>query len=260
MKDWTLITGASTGIGAELAKLFASAGCNLALVARNETRLKQLAGELEAAHQIETRVLPKDLAGTNAAAEIFDAMRDLPVAVLVNNAGFGAYGSFARADLGLQTEMMRVNMTALVELTHLFVQPMIERHRGRILNVASTAAFQPGPTVNVYYATKAFVYSFTYALAAELAGTGVTVTALCPGLTRTEFLARARLRLSASWPAMDARAVAEAGYRGLMKGRRVVIPGLRNQITSFFAKRLPPRLTSAIVRRLHAPAVVMSDA
>jgi uncharacterized protein len=253
MNDWALITGASAGIGAEFVRVFAAARFNLALVARNENRLKQLATELHAAHQVETRVLPKDLARRNAAADVFDSLRDLPVGVLVNNAGFGAYGPFVQTDLGCQTEMMQVNMTALVELTHLFVQPMIRRRHGRILNVASTAAFQPGPTVSVYYATKAFVYSFSYALAAELAGTGVTVTTLCPGLTRTEFQARARLRMSSRWPAMDARTVAEAGYHGLMQGRRVVVPGPRNQIASFFAKRLPPSLTSSIVRRLHAP-------
>jgi short-subunit dehydrogenase len=147
--------------------------------------------------------------------------------------------------------MMQVNMVSLVQLTHLFLQPMLARDSGRILNVASTAAFQPGPLVNVYYATKAFVYSFSYALAEELAGTGIRVTALCPGMTRTEFFDRAGMRQRKPWLVMEPGEVAEVGYRGLMKGKRVVIPGLLNQIASFFAKRMPPRLTSAVVKRIH---------
>ena len=170
--------------------------------------------------------------------------------MLVNNAGFGTYGPFAQAALELQKEMMEVNMGAVVELTHRFLPPMLERGGGRILNVASTAAFQPGPTVSIYYASKAFVFSFSYALAAELAGTGVTVTTLCPGMTRTEFFARAHMR-PRGWAMMEPRAVAEAGFRGLMRGKRVVIPGLMNKIGAFLAKRMPPRLTSAIVRQIH---------
>jgi short-subunit dehydrogenase len=254
MKDWVLVTGATAGIGNELTRLFAAEHFNLVLLARNEARLREFAAELRSQHKVEVMVLPKDLARPNTAAEVFDAVRDKPVSVLVNNAGFGTYGPFHETNLAEQADMVQVNIVALIQLTHLFVQPMLARGHGRILNVASTAAFQPGPMMNVYYATKAFVHSFSYALADELAGTGITVTALCPGLTRTEFQARARLKSVHSWPAMDARTVAQAGYRGLMKGKRVVIPGLANQIASFFAKRVPPRLTSAVVRRLHAKA------
>ena len=167
------------------------------LVARNLTRLNQVAGELQARHRIQTRVLVKDLSSATAPPEIFDALRDTPISILVNNAGFGRYGPFARDDLARLTDLMQVNMTALVQLTHLFLQPMLARGRGRILNVASTAAFQPGPMVNLYYASKAFVYSFSYALANELEGTGVTVTALCPGTTRTEFFDRAHMHMAA---------------------------------------------------------------
>ncbi len=250
MENWALITGASAGIGRELARVFARHGSNIILVARNEARLKELAAELQSAYQVQATVLPRDLARPDAAAGIFAALRETPVSVLVNNAGFGSHGPFASTDLALQTEMMQVNMTALVELTHLFLQPMLTRGSGRILNVASTAAFQPGPTVNIYYASKAFVYSFSYALADELAGTGITVTALCPGMTRTEFFERAHVR-PRGWVMMDAGKVAELGYRGTVSGRRVVIPGLLNQVASFFARRMPPRLTSAIVRRIH---------
>jgi uncharacterized protein len=251
MREWALITGASSGIGLELAKVFAANGHSLVLSARNESRLNQLAQELKAKHGVETKVLAKDLSQPNAAREIFDALRDTPVSILVNNAGFGSFGPFAGTDLRGQTEMIQVNITVLVELTHLFLQPMLARASGRVLNVASTAAFQPGPLVNVYYASKAFVYSFTYALAHELRGKGITVTALCPGSTRTDFFQRSGMRMKKSWPQMQARKVAEIGYAGLINSERVVIPGLVNKITSFFAKRLPARFTARAVEGLH---------
>jgi len=253
MKPWVLITGASAGIGRELATIFAASGWNLVLVARNESRLRQVAAELKRASELDIVVHPKDLAQRDAAAELFRALRDTPVSALVNNAGFGGYGEFAKADLGRQTDMMQVNMVALVQLTHLFLQPMLMRHSGRILNVASVAAFQPGPTVNVYYASKAFVYSFSYALAMELEGTGVTVTVFCPGGTRTEFFERARIHMRRGLPMMDARTVAEAGFRGMMRGRRVVIAGLLNKITARISPCAPSALSGSIVRRIHQP-------
>src|SRR4029077_14644021 len=185
--DWALITGASAGIGCELARLFAAGHFNLVLLARNEARLRELAAALEKEFKIEALVVAKDLAQPNAAAQVFDAVRATPISVLVNNAGFGSHGPFHQTDLALQTDMLQVNITALVQLAHLFLAPMLARGQGRILNVASTAAFQPGPMMAVHYASKAFVHSFSYALADELAGTSITVTALCPGLTRTEF-------------------------------------------------------------------------
>ena len=251
MEKWALITGASAGIGRELAELFAADHVNLALLARDEARLNELAAALRSRHRIDTLVLAQDLARAGAAADVFRAVGARPIWALVNNAGFGAYGAFAGSDLRRQTDLLQVNMTALVELTHLFVQPMLARREGRVLNVASTAAFQPGPKVSVYYASKAFVYSFSYALADELEGTGVKVTTLCPGTTRTEFFERAGFSMKRPWPMMDARAVAEAGYHGLMKGSRVVIPGLANKIASFLAKRAPARLTSGVVKRIH---------
>ncbi len=250
MNEWALITGASAGIGLDLARSLGARHFNLALIARNEGRLNEIAGQLRAAHKVDVLVLAKDLARREAPAEIFNALRQLPVSVLVNNAGFGTYGLFAQTDLDVQQQMLRVNIDAVVELTHRFLEPMRERGHGRILNVASTAAFQPGPTVSIYYASKAFVFSFSYALAVELAGSGITVTTLCPGMTRTAFFERAKMR-APGWAMMEPRDVAEAGVRGLMKGKRVVIPGLRNQIASFFARRMPPRITSAIVRRIH---------
>ena len=250
MNEWTLITGASAGIGRELAKVFAANGFNLVLVARSEARLNQLARELESLHKIKVQCLPTDLAKPTAAIELARELGDTPVSVLVNNAGFGSFGPFAKTDRGLQIEMMQVNMVSLVELTHLLLPTMLRRGRGRILNVASTAAFQPWPLVSIYYATKAFVYSFSYALADELTGTGIRVTTLCPGMTRTEFFDRAGMR-KRSWLMMEPRTVAEKAYRGLMKGKRVVIPGVMNQIGAFLAKRTPDRVTSAIVKRIH---------
>jgi short-subunit dehydrogenase len=251
--QWALITGASAGIGRELARCCAADGFNLILVARNQPSLVALANELTAAHGIDVQVLVRDLATSGAAAGIFEAVRDKSVSILINNAGFGLYGPFARNDPRTQTELMQVNMAALVELTHHFVQPMLVRRQGRILNVASLAAFQPGPTVNLYYASKAFVYSFSYALAAELDGSGVTVTTLCPGTTQTDFFARAGMRVARGWLMMDARTVAKLGYRGLMRGRRVVIPGFFNKLAAALSKRAPARLTSAVVRRVHPP-------
>ncbi len=251
MNEWALVTGASSGIGLELAKLFAADRYNLVLLARNESRLNALAREVETTHGINARVLAKDLSSHSAPREIFDALNNLPISFLVNNAGFGLHGPFAESDLRGQTDMMEVNMTALVQLTRLFLPPMLARRRGRILNVASTAAFQPGPLINVYYASKAFVFSFSYALAEELRGTGVTVTTLCPGTTHTEFFERGNFGPTRALFTMDAPTVARIGYSGFMRGKRVVIPGVTNKITSALAKRMPARIITSIVRRIH---------
>jgi len=251
MNDWALITGASSGIGRELARCFAADRHNLVLVARDQLRLEALADELHEMHGIMTRVLVRDLAQAGVPRDIFESLQDTPISALVNNAGAGVYGPFAASDLHAQLSVMQVNMTALVELTHLFLQPMLARRHGRILNVASMAAFQPGPTVNVYYASKAFVHSFSYALSMELEGSGVIVTALCPGTTRTDFFNRAGMRPPGGWFAMDPRTVAEAGYRGLCRGQRVVIPGLLNRMAVALARRGPVAVAAGSVRRIH---------
>jgi short-subunit dehydrogenase len=252
MKDSALITGATAGIGYELAKCFAADGFNLVLIARDEARLKNVATELQNAHKIEAIVLPKDLSNSSAPREIFETLRDTSVSVLVNNAGFGSRGAFAEEKLELSLNMMHVNMDALVQLTHLFLQPMLKRRQGRILNVASTAGFQPGPFTNIYYATKAFVFSFSVALAEELADTGITVTTLCPGFTKTEFHQRAGMQRSSRWlPMMSAEDVARIGYRGLITGKPIIIPGWRNKITAAVSPRLPATFTARIVRRMN---------
>ena len=214
--------------------------------------MNQIAEELRTRHNVQTKILVKDLASPTAAQETFDACRDTPIAVLVNNAGFGLHGPFVKGDLRAQVDVMQVNMTALVQLTHLFVQPMLSRGHGRIMNVASTAAFQPGPFINVYYASKAFVHSFSYALSEELKDSGITVTAFCPGPTNTDFFKRGHLSPIRGPFMMEADDVARIGYRGLMKGKRVVIPGLTNKILSAISKRMPVRITTAAVARVHA--------
>lgn len=243
MNNYALITGASSGIGHELARLFAADHFNLALVARNEARLILVAEELSSKHNIKVKVVAKDLVAAHAASEIFEALHDLPISILVNNAGFGWQRTFAKGEVGRWLDMMHVNMDALVHLTHLFLPPMLKRRQGRILNVASTAAFQPGPSKAIYFATKAFVYSFSCALAEELSESGVTVTTLCPGITRTRFHERANMQPSLRQRhIMEAKDVAGIAYRGLMTGRSIVIPGTANKVASMVAKLTPIRL------------------
>lgn len=250
-----MVTGASSGIGWELTKLLAQDGYDLVLVARNRKKLEELGRDLTAAHGIRAQVLASDLTDPSQPRRIFEETRDLGLAVevLVNDAGFGVYGPFAKTDLSEELRLLQVNLAAVVELTKRFLAPMLERGRGRILNVASTAAFQPGPLMAVYYASKAFVLSFSEAIADELAQSGVTVTALCPGPTQTEFQKKAGLeqtRLFRGPLVMNSRAVARAGYEGMKRGRRVVVPGLGNKLLMEAIRVTPRRLVTAIARRI----------
>jgi short-subunit dehydrogenase len=249
-REIALITGASMGIGKELAKIFAADGRDLVLVARSEDKLRALAQQLEAAHGITAHVLPVDLATRSAPADIFASLasKGLHLDYLVNNAGFGAVGGFAELSLQLQRDMIQVNVDALVALTHLALQGMLARKKGRILNIASTAGFQPGPDMSVYYATKAFVLSFSEGLAEEVRGSGVTVTAHCPGATATSFAGTAGNAESILFKlgAAPADRVARHAYRSMMKGRVVVIEGFMNRILAF-GVRFSPR---ALVRKL----------
>lgn len=253
--ETVLITGASSGIGLELARIFAENGHDLILTARNESALIDLAEQLKNDHRISVAVIKKDLSQPSAPGEIYDAVRksNMRVSILVNNAGFGSVGLFQSADLPGQLNMIQVNVTALTHLTRLFLDDMIKAGSGKILNVASTAAFVPGPTMAVYYATKAYVLSFSEALASELEGTGITVTALCPGPTRTGFQASAGLHhpILFRLGMMTAEAVAKAGYRGLMRGKVIVVPGLLNKFVLFAVRFLPRRLTTKVVQQVH---------
>jgi short-subunit dehydrogenase len=250
-----LVTGASSGIGYEMARRFAREGWDLVLVARSAERLEEIAAPLRREAGITVTVIPKDLAQPGAADEVFDALRaqSIDIRVLVTGAGVGVLGLFGETDAAAEREMMQLNMVALTELNRRAVREMLPRRDGRILNVASTAAFQPGPRMAVYYATKAYVLSFSEAVASELAGSGVTVSTLCPGPTRTAFVARAHMERTNLFRSgvMDAAAVADAGYRGLMKGQRVIIPGLRNKLLAASVPLSPRRVVDAIVRWLN---------
>ncbi len=248
-----LITGASSGIGLELAKLFAQDGYDLVLLARRREKLEALGGELARRHGIRSRTIGADLADPAAPAQIFRQLEVASVAVdvVVNNAGFGALGPFATTDLETERRMIQVNIGALTHLTKLFLPGMLARRRGRILNVASTAGFVPGPLMAVYYATKAYVISFSEALVEELRGSGVSVTVLCPGPTRTEFQTVAHMesaRLFRLPGVMDAAAVARAGYAGLMAGKRMVVPGLVNRLTPLVIRLSPRGMVARVVR------------
>jgi short-subunit dehydrogenase len=244
LKDETvLITGASSGIGLELARCFAAERCRLILLARNAAALEALAAELRQQHGVEARVLVADLALAETPGRIFNALQQegVNVDVLVNNAGFGAHGKFAGLPLRRQLDMVQVNVTALMQLTGLFLPGMLGRGRGGVMNIASTAAFQSGPRMAVYYATKAFALSFSEAVAVETRGTGVTVTAVCPGPTHTNFGKAANYQ-SVRPPLrgfMTARAVAEHGHRAFRRGRFVVVSGVQNRLLTVFVRLLP---------------------
>ncbi|MFL6285957.1 MAG: SDR family NAD(P)-dependent oxidoreductase [Pyrinomonadaceae bacterium] len=247
-----LVTGASGGIGEELARLFAADGHDLVLVARSEEKLKLLAEELGAKHNVSARVVASDLSRSEAPREIFDALERAGVRVdaLVNNAGIGSWGLFVETDLNQELELLQINVVALTHLTKLFLPAMIARGRGYVCNVASTAAFQPGPLMAVYYASKAYVLSLSEALANECEGTGVRISALCPGPTETGFVAAAGMSESKLFDrgAMNAREVAVAGYRGLLAGKTIVIPGTRNALVARTVGFMPRGLVTKVVR------------
>ncbi|HEV2452627.1 MAG TPA: SDR family oxidoreductase [Verrucomicrobiae bacterium] len=234
MKNETvLVTGASSGIGLELAKCFADEGCRLVLVARNRPALEELAAALKQKYRIETIVIPSDLSLPEAPTQLFQSLKDQNIAVdvLINNAGFGLHGRFAEMPLGRQLEIIKVNVIALTELTGLFLPHMIQMKGGGILNVGSVAGFVPGPNLAIYYASKAFVQSFSEALAEELAGTGVSVTVLCPGPTESNFSAVARgdkVRVAQS-AKMSAESVARFGHFAFRNKKTVAIPGFSNR-------------------------------
>jgi uncharacterized protein len=254
----TLITGASSGIGLELARIFAANKHDVVLVARSEGKLRELARECEASG-VHAHVVAADLAKPDAARSIVEAVErlGLEIEILVNNAGFGVYGRFVDTPMAAELESIQVNVLALTELSKRFLPGMVARRRGRILNVASTAGFLPGPLMAVYYATKAYVVSFSEAIASELEGTGVTVTALCPGPTATGFQAVAHLetsRLVSSLRKATARSVAEAGYEALMAGKVLCIPGVPNKVSALVAPRLFPRaIIRKVVRAIQQP-------
>lgn len=241
--ETVLITGASSGIGLELARCFAADGSRLVLVARNQQALDKLAAELRNDYSATVDVLTADLSLPETPIEIWDRLRaaGISIDVLVNNAGFGAQGRFVELSAEQQLAILQVNVMALTHLTRLFLPGMVERRRGGVLNVASTAGFQPGPGMAVYYASKACVISLSEAIAEEVSGTGVGITALCPGPTKTNFAQAAGTDATRLFRrnAMSAKAVAEIGYEAFRKGRVLTISGLQNKLGAFVVRFAP---------------------
>jgi uncharacterized protein len=248
-----LISGASAGIGYELAKLFARDKFNLVLVARSGPRLAQVAEELRQGHGITVKPIPLDLGLPQASQNLFEETQRevIHIDILVNNAGYGKSGEFAEIPLEEEYGQIQLNITALTLLTKLYLGPMLAQRSGKIMNVASTAAFQPGPLMAVYYATKAYVLSFSEGLADELRNSGVSVTCFCPGATLTEFQKRAETensRLFKRLAPMEAKTVAKDGYRALMAGKTVAISGFKNWLVAESVRFAPRKMVTAISR------------
>ncbi|MDR3610842.1 MAG: SDR family oxidoreductase [Ignavibacteriaceae bacterium] len=250
-----LITGASGGIGYEIAMLFARNGYNLVLIARSEDKLGKISAELEEKYIITCNVIAADLSIPSAPAEIFKITEEegLKIDVLVNNAGFATYGPFIESKLNSELEMLQVNIAAVTQLSYLYGKSMAKNGGGKILNVASTAAFQPGPLMAVYYASKAYVLHFSEAISNELNASNVTVSVLCPGPTKTDFQDRAKMQKSRLFKlskVMDASSVALCGYKGLMQGKTIIIPGIQNKILARSIRLFPRKAVTFMARKI----------
>ncbi len=255
MKKTALITGASSGIGLELAKIHASKGDNLVLVARSTSKLEELKKELEPKHGISVYIIGKDLSKLNSAAEVYNELKGQNIIIdyLINNAGFGDSGFFFDSNWEKQEQMINLNITTLTHFTRLFLKDMVERKSGKVLNIASTAAFQPGPTMSVYCATKSYVLSFSEAINNEVKDFGVTVTALCPGATTSGFQAAASLEGSPLFEGKKlptSQEVAKYGYKAMMKGKAVAIHGLMNSIMANSVRFTPKSIVVKIARMI----------
>ncbi len=253
MPKTALVTGASTGIGYELCRLLAKDGYSLFLVARDAVALGRVADEMRQAGSPEATNIPTDLGDRGAPERIVNQLHGVIPDILVNNAGFGQRGRFDELNLGDQLEMIQVNVTALVELTGRLLPAMLRRGSGRVLNIASTAAFQPGPMMAIYFATKAFVLHFSEAIAEEIRRSGVSVTVLCPGPTDTKFQSRSGMeatKLFKSGKVMSAREVAAIGYRAMLKGKTLSIAGFRNRLGMESLRLAPRSIVRKIARRL----------
>jgi uncharacterized protein len=254
-----LVTGASNGIGLELAKIHASKGGNLVLVARNLEKLNDIKAELEKKFNIKVYTIGKDLSKLDAALEVYNETNQQKIQVdyLINNAGFGDFGMFVETDWQKELQMINLNITTLTQFTKLYVQDMVKRGNGKIMNVASTAAFQSGPTMAVYYATKAYVLSFSEAVDNEVSDKGVTVTTLCPGATESGFQAAAAMEESALVKGKklpSAKEVAEYGYTSMMNGKTVAIHGMMNYIMANSVRFTPRAMVVKLTRLIQDKA------
>lgn len=250
-----LITGASGGIGEQFAKIYAWKEVQLILIARSCDKLARIKEDLERTSDARILVIEKDLSLPHAAQEVYQTVQEagFEVDMLINNAGVGSFGPFYESDWGKQAEMIQLNIVALAELTRLFLPEMVQRHQGKIINVASTAAFEPGPLMSVYYASKAFVLSFSEALSRELKNSGVTVTALCPGPTDTGFFAAAALKKSEIYKAVQsapASKVAQYGIKAAEKGKVIAVYGTLNKLMVFLVRFLPRRFVRNMIYKL----------
>ncbi len=255
MKNTALITGASSGIGMELARVHASKGGDLVLVARNKAKLDELKSELEAQYKVSVYTIGKDLSAINSAQEVYNetTRQNIQIDYLINNAGFGDFGMFVETDWNKEHQMINLNITTLTQFTKLYLQDMVKRRNGKIMNVASTAAFQPGPTMAVYFATKAFVLSFSEAINNEVSDKGVTVTTLCPGATESGFMDAAAMKESSLFKGKklpSSKEVAAYGYAAMMKGKTVAIHGLMNYIMANSVRFVPRAWVVLISRKL----------
>lgn len=255
MNKTALITGASSGIGLELARIFAKNKTNLVLIARSGDKLKALSDELTKSSGVKVKVIAADLSILKNCDLLIDELKNENITIdyLINNAGFGTSGFFTDTDLQKEVEMINLNITALTYLTKIYAKEMKLRGIGKIMNVSSTAAFQPGPLMAVYYATKAYVQSFSEALANELKGTGVTVTTLCPGPTASGFQSAANInnvRLVKGRKLPSSAEVALFGYNAMMKGKTVAVHGFINKIVAQSYRFLPRKLITSAVRKI----------
>lgn len=255
MSKTALITGASNGIGYEMAKVLAAKDTNLVLVARNKSKLDELKDEIEGKYKVWVYTIGKDLSLPNAAREVYDELKTKSISVdyLINNAGFGDFGPFVESNWEKQEQMISLNITTLTYLTRLFLEDMICRGGGKVLNVASTASFQPGPTMAVYFASKAYVLSFSEAINDEVRKYGITVTALCPGPTHSGFQKASALegsKLIERKNLATSKEVAEYGYKAMMKGRAVAIHGFKNVIMANSVRFAPRSLVVKLTRRI----------
>ncbi len=251
VKRTVLITGASSGIGYEFAKIFARKSYNLVLVARRKEKLEELANKLQSLYETKSLIIAKDLSVQDAPGDIFDELekKSIDINVIVNNAGTQVYGLFQKTELEQEIDLLKLNIISLTQLTKLASKKWIANgKKGKILNIGSTASFMPVPLNSIYSASKAYVLSFSEGISKDLKGTGITVTTLCPGATKTEFFEKANMtnaRIS-SLNMMSAEEVARIGYKGLMKGKRIIVPGVINKMMVFLVKILPRNMVLAI--------------
>ncbi len=251
-KDFAIITGASSGIGYEFAKLIAKDNYNLILVARNKKKLEKIKKEIEKNHPIEVEVISLDLSIPKNALKLYEKTKNYNIEILINNAGFGLYGDFLKINLDEELNMINLNISALYILTKLFIKKMIKKNKGMVLNVASTAAFQPLPKLAVYSATKSFVLNFTLGIAAEKISKNIKISILAPGPTKTDFFNRAKMKNVnlLKLGMMSPEKVAYIGYKGLKKGKKLIIPGIINKLMFIGAKYFPMETVKKVVKKL----------